>query len=151
MLRAKSLQLCPTFATPWTVACQSSLSLLCPWDSPGKNTGVGCHALLQGIFLIQGLNPSLLTLLHWQAGSLPLVPPGKMSHHSSSIFFHSEQKSRIPMEDSPQGPGVMVDSCRPRHGWEWLMGLCSRTWDSSDSKTEKELSWSLNLKKILYK
>ena len=31
--------------------------LLCPWDSPGKNTGVGCHALLQGIFLTQGLNP----------------------------------------------------------------------------------------------
>ena len=28
--------------------------LLCPWDSPGKNAGVGCHALLQGIFLIQG-------------------------------------------------------------------------------------------------
>ena len=34
--------------------------LLCPWDSPGKNTGVGCHFLLQGIFLIQGLNPGLL-------------------------------------------------------------------------------------------
>ena len=27
--------------------------LLCPWDSAGKNTGVGCHALLQGIFLTQ--------------------------------------------------------------------------------------------------
>ena len=34
--------------------------LLCPWDSAGKNTGVGCHALLQGIFLTQGLNPCLL-------------------------------------------------------------------------------------------
>ena len=34
--------------------------LLCPWDSPGKNTGVGCHALLQGIFPIQGLNLGLL-------------------------------------------------------------------------------------------
>ena len=31
--------------------------LPCPWDSPGKNTGVGCHSLLQGIFLIQGLHP----------------------------------------------------------------------------------------------
>ena len=30
--------------------------LLCPWDSPGKNTGVGCHFLLQGILLTQGLN-----------------------------------------------------------------------------------------------
>ena len=33
--------------------------LLCPWGSPGKNTGVGCHALLQGIFPTQGLNPGL--------------------------------------------------------------------------------------------
>ena len=38
------------------------------WDSPGMNTGVGWHALLQGIFLIQGLNPHLLYLLHWQMG-----------------------------------------------------------------------------------
>ena len=34
--------------------------LLHPWDSPGKNTGVGCHFLLQGIFPTQGLNPGLL-------------------------------------------------------------------------------------------
>ena len=52
--------------------------LLCPRDSPGKNTGAGCHALLQGIFPTQGLNPRLLCLLHWQEGSLPLVPPGKL-------------------------------------------------------------------------
>ena len=34
--------------------------LLCPWDSLGKNTGVDCHALLQGTFPTQGLNPALL-------------------------------------------------------------------------------------------
>ena len=34
--------------------------LLCPWNSPGKNTGVDCYFLLQGIFLTQGLNPGLL-------------------------------------------------------------------------------------------
>ena len=33
--------------------------LLCPWNSPDKNTGVGCHFLLQGIFLNQGSNPHL--------------------------------------------------------------------------------------------
>ena len=33
--------------------------LLCPWDSPGKNTGMGCHSLLQGIFPTQGLNLGL--------------------------------------------------------------------------------------------
>ena len=52
------------FATLWTVA-----RLLCPWNSPGKNTGVDCCALLQGIFLTQGLNPHFLCLLHWQAKS----------------------------------------------------------------------------------
>ena len=41
------------------------------------NTEVGCHALFQGIFLIQGSSQHLLYLLHWQAGSLPLAPPGK--------------------------------------------------------------------------
>ena len=34
-----------------------STYLLCPWDFPGKNTGVGCHFLLQGIFATHGLNP----------------------------------------------------------------------------------------------
>ena len=47
------------FATLWTPT-----RLLCPWDSPGKNTEVGCIALLQGISLAQGLNPHLLCLLH---------------------------------------------------------------------------------------
>ena len=51
--------------------------LLCPWDSPGMNTGVGCHALLQGIFPTQELNTHLLHLLHWQVNSLPLPPQGK--------------------------------------------------------------------------
>ena len=51
--------------------------LLCPWDSPGKIARIGCHFLLQGIILTQELNPRLLCLLHWEAGSLPLVPPGK--------------------------------------------------------------------------
>ena len=45
--------------------------------SPGKNIGVDCHALPQGIFLTQESNPSLLHLLHWQADSLPPAPPGK--------------------------------------------------------------------------
>ena len=48
-----------------------------PWESPGKNIGVGCRFLLQGIFPTQGSNPCLLCLLHWQEGSLPLTPPGK--------------------------------------------------------------------------
>ena len=46
----------PTLCNPMTMATR----LLCPWDSPGKNTGVGCHSLLQGIFLTQGSNLGLL-------------------------------------------------------------------------------------------
>ena len=51
-----------------------STGLLCPWDLPGKNTGVGCHFLLQGIFPIQGSNLDLSRLLHWQKDSSPLHP-----------------------------------------------------------------------------
>ena len=48
--------------------------LLCPWDLPGKNTGAGCHFLLQGIFPTQESNLHLLPLLRWQVDSLPLAP-----------------------------------------------------------------------------
>ena len=50
---------------------------LCPWDFPGKNTEVGCHFFLQGIFLTQGLDSYLL---NWQADSLQL------SHQGFSLF-----------------------------------------------------------------
>ena len=46
--------------------------LLCPWDFPGKDTGVGCLFFPQGIFPTQGSNPHLLGFLHWQTDSLPL-------------------------------------------------------------------------------
>ena len=58
------------FVTPWTVHAR----FVCPWDFPGKNTGVGCHSLLQKIFPTQGLRPGLL---HWLVDSLPFEPPGK--------------------------------------------------------------------------
>ena len=48
-------KLCPTLSTSWTVAPQVPLLM----DSPGKNTGVGSHSLLQGIFSAQGLNQHL--------------------------------------------------------------------------------------------
>ena len=53
------------------------IRLLCPWNFAGKNTWVGCHFLLQGIFPTQRLNSYLFSLLHWQVDSLPLAPPGK--------------------------------------------------------------------------
>ena len=75
VLCAKSLQLYPTL---WDPTNYSPPGSSVQWDSPGKNIGVGCHGLLQGIFLTQGLNPlSPLCLLHWQTGSLPLAQPAK--------------------------------------------------------------------------
>ena len=59
-------KLCPD--SLWLHALQLN-RLLCPWDSPGKNTGVGCHSLFQEIFPTQGLHPHLL---YWQVDSLPL-------------------------------------------------------------------------------
>ena len=61
--------------------------LLCPWNSPGKNTGVGSHSLLQGIFLTQGSN---LDLPHCRQILLLYEPPGKPIdiHTHNLIFYH---------------------------------------------------------------
>ena len=77
-----SLYVVSDSASPWTAR------LLCPWDFPGKNTGVGCYFLLQGIFLTQGLNPSLL---HWQVDSLPLSHQGTpvcVYTYITHLFIH---------------------------------------------------------------
>ena len=58
-------------------------------DSPGKNTGVGYHALFQGIFPTQGLNPHLLSLLHLADRFFTTEPLG--SHwggHISTLYLH---------------------------------------------------------------
>ena len=60
-------------AAPWTGARQAPR---CPWGSPGKKARVGCHSLLQGIFLTQGSNPGLL---HCRQVLY------RLSHHGSPI------------------------------------------------------------------
>ena len=69
-------KMCLTLCNPMNY----SLPGLCPWDFPGKNTGEGCHFLLQGIFLTPGSN---LHLLPWKMDYLPL------SHLGSSPHKHS--------------------------------------------------------------
>ena len=69
-----------------------------------KNTGVGCQAFLQRIFPTQGLNPSLLRLLHWQANSLPLAPPGKPSIMYIHIEFYSQFQGLHEVLKSTSGP-----------------------------------------------
>ena len=71
---AKPLQLCPTLCNPRDCNLPSSSVHGILQD---KSTGVDGHVLLQYTFPTQGLNPHLLHLLHWQMGSLPIVPPKK--------------------------------------------------------------------------
>ena len=73
-MHAKSLQSCPILCD--AMDCSHPGSSL-HGDSPGKDTELGCHAFLQRIMLTQGSNSHPFYLLHWQAGSLPLAPPGK--------------------------------------------------------------------------
>ena len=73
-MRAQLLQSCPTLCHPTDCSPRGSSVHR---DSPGKNTGVDCHALLKWIFPAQGSNPHLLHLPHWQVSYLPLAPPGK--------------------------------------------------------------------------
>ena len=63
-----------------------------------KKIGEGCHVLLQGIFLTQGSKLHLLHLLHWQAGSLPLAPPGKpcMTLGTGKYGFLNKRETKIP-------------------------------------------------------
>ena len=85
-LLAQLLSRVQFFVTPWTIA--RGIRLLCPWNLPGKNTGVGCHFLLHGIFPTQGSNPHLLHLLHWQANTLPVVPTGTLFFYLKSVNFN---------------------------------------------------------------
>ena len=90
--------------TPWTVALQEPIRLLCPWDFPGKNTGVGCRFLLHGTSMTQGSKPCLL---HWWADSLPL------SHRESPCWLLEGRYIFLP--EFPQGS--------PPHCWQCLQQL----------------------------
>ena len=85
LLPCMRAQSCLTFATPWTARP------LCLWYSSGKNTGVGCHFLLQGFFPSQGSN---LHVLHWQVASLALSHLGSLlSSSSRRVFVYTENLS----------------------------------------------------------
>ena len=78
--------------------------LLCPGDSPGKNTGVGCHFILQGIFPTQGSNLGLLRLLHhrqilreWPCAQFISTPRGWYSDQSQNCWSASA------LQDGPAG------------------------------------------------
>ena len=99
--------------------------LVCPWGSPGKNTGVGCHALLQGIFLTRGSNPCLLPLPHCRQILYCLSRQGSpwtAKVKSTLLSFHL-RSFPCPME-TPQISLVLKDTFL---FWNTELSLASRS------------------------
>ena len=95
--------------------------LLCPWEFPGKNTGVGCHALLQRIFPTQGLNPRLL---HWQADSL-LMTTGRLFFLHRGLYLRN---------------GVILLGCPLFLQWKSGVGKRGVEWRRRDSPSTATVS-----------
>ena len=93
--------------------------LLCPWNSPGKNTGVGCHSLLQGIVQTQGWNPSLL---HCRQILYHLTHEGSPSRQETRDFWRMRKI------------GSIIASL-----WRWSQGMLavSRSWDKPLANNEQ--------------
>ena len=126
---AKLLQSCPTLCKPMDSSPPGSSV---QEDSPGKDTGVGCHALLQGIFPTQGSIQRLLCLLQWQAGSLPLVPPGRTGF--SCHFCH---------ELPPWAGHLTSVGCSCPHSFSRYLSLTlpgSKGWECRNTRAGSQLS-----------
>ena len=102
---------------------QQLTRLLCPWDSPGKNTGVGCHVLLQGIFLTQGLNlglPHCKWILY------------HLSHQGSPRYWSGQP---IPSPGDLPNPGIKLhspalqaDSLTHHNHPNWIIHITIHSW-----------------------
>ena len=107
---ARHAQSCPTLCNPMDCSLASLLGM---WDSPGKNAGVGGHALLQGNLPDPGIEPESPAL---QVGSLQSEPPGKPPS-PPTLAYAAAAKSRQscpilcdPIDGSPPGspvPGIL--------------------------------------------
>ena len=100
----------------WPLGSQPA-SLLCPWDYRGKNTGVGCHFLFQGIFPTQGSKQHLLHLLHSQPASLPL------SHLGSPLTLRAAMWSLV------IAYGQVWKITQRSLAWSWMPQI--QPWDIS--------------------
>ena len=114
-------QLCLILCAPWNIAHQ--VRFLCPCDFPGKNTGVGCHFLLQGIFLTQGLN---LHFLPWQEDSLPLSHLRSPATRINTVLLGALTES---VTGAGPEPGCCTASLTQRPPSTW--GALASPWGSS--------------------
>ena len=131
-----AMKLCLTLL--WPHGLQPA-RLLCPWDSPGKNTGAGCHFLPQGIFLTQGLNPGSPTL---QADSLPSEPPGK---HTCQCYSINMSHLLSPLWPQVHSPHLYLYSCPAKrfiHSFILLLvaSLCPGPGDTRLCPSHQELA-----------
>ena len=112
------------------------IRLLCPQNSPGENTEVGSHSLLQGIFSTQRSNPRLLLLLHWEAGSLSQNKEALRTRETEAQRSWASHLGLVSSE-------VSIQSLTIRHvGWRWIQ----MRWESpnkEDQKKTKMSSWYL--------
>ena len=123
--------------------------LLCPWNSPGKNTGVGCCALLRGIFPTQGLT---LCLLHWQVDSLPGKP--YLTTYLSPIegvrfLFLSEVLSLsllwiLSVHFRNWSIILIVLEASPKLSWEKLTFLLIGKWQVASQRCQHLVCWLLS-------
>ena len=100
-------QSCPTLCSPMNCSPPGSS----PWDFLGKNTGVGCHFLLQGIFPTWGLNPHLL---HFSSPALPRVQFLKFMSPFLATLYPKSSHLIIIMNSWP-----FTDSTRPNEIYLW--------------------------------
>ena len=118
------------------------------------NTEEGCHILLQGIFSTQGLNPCLLHLLHWQAGSLPLTPPGKPNDGlRAEQWFDPRLSCRLCLECGANSVWCLRWRWLRQLSWAWgdgnlcrlhlllALGLIFNKWQWSWGKRQCLLFW----------
>ena len=123
MLVCVCTQLCPPLCN--LMHC-SPPGFLCLWDFPGKNIGVGCHFLLQGIDSTHGSNPCLL---HWQADSFTTEPPKKpLWNFKTGIMYGANYIFLITTHGTPLQYSCLESPMDWRAWWAAVPGVAkSRT------------------------
>jgi len=111
--------------------------LLCPWEFPGKKTGVGCHFLLQGIFMTQGLNPHLLQLMHWQVNSLPLC----------HLYWEKKKKKSNALKELPALPASTSSPSSHSSIHYWLPPWPLQ-WNCKSTMANPQWPWNRQLQRL---
>ena len=145
---AKSLQSC-LMSDSWRPHGLSPTRLLCPWDSPVKNTGVGCSDLFQGIILTQGLNLHLLhcrqILYRWVIREAPFTMLTAQQTKQSTWWV---AKNRLMKESLFNTDFTLTKLCQGRFRLQYCSAPCQNTFSWIDID---EMKTNLHAIKVLLK